>query len=720
MLRRTHTNSGGALRRRRVVLPFSFLVLALVSSAWLTLPDGTGRAEHSSPQSGAVTTQTEIKAGLQRIIFTTERGSRIFVNLPADLRRGETCSGTVFGEGSGKSDAERAAGQDELRSYTVELAGQKIPATGGRIELRIPSFTMKDDISGVILRNQKGKVLARAEIKVSSQATVSATAFRLPSVQLGEIIEIDCPCDGVIAATDYVKVAGAQILILAESPRKTVVFNTRPQTGSTEIEVNEHGQVVKREIRILGIKLTAQKTGLLKGEQTTLHVEVSGLDGVKEPVPLRLENKTTSVLTMGTANVEHLTIKPAEVQAGGTYKTDRTLTGIQVGDFLIEGTVVWRDEVSPVNQDNRVAPGSVAGRVVDQRNTPVRGVAVSVAGWPAVLTNSEGEFEIRDLQTTERLAVSFSAPRFMNTTRIYEVGKSSGNGTTVVIWARAAPVPLDAALGGRVAFSRGGGVTIPPNSLVDINGRRVRGKVMVSLTQLDVSDQAQLRTMAGDFKARMPDKSIRMLESFGVFEIAVLDARGLRVDLTPGTKATFDLPVPKALRDRAPKRSRLFSFDTVSGFWIEEGEVFLTEQLVYSGTINRLDWDWNVDDPLDTTCITVKFIDVYGANSGPIAGALVEATGVNYTTVSSGYTNGQGLVCLLVKINSAITIKAYDPHYPGTVIQGIEATSPNIVSGASDCGDPTLCPLVATVEQDARLLKPRTNQVLTARSHYAK
>jgi hypothetical protein len=218
--------------------------------------------------------------------------------------------------------------------------------------------------------------------------------------------------------------------------------------------------------------------------------------------------------------------------------------------------------------------------------------------------------------------------------------------------------------------------------------------------------------MAGDFTAQMSDKSTRMLESFGVFEIAAVDAKGRRANLAHGKTARFDFPLPRALRDRAPKRTGLFSFDIESGFWVEEGEAVLTEQLVYSGTINRFDWDWNLDNPLDTTCITVKFVDVYGSNAGPIANALVEATGVTYNTISSGYTNNQGLVCLLVKINSAITIKAYDPAYPGTFIGPLTATSPNIVSGASDCGDATLCPLIITVEQDARLLNPAPNRAI--------
>ena len=364
--------------------------------------------------------------------------------------------------------------------------------------------------------------------------------------------------------------------------------------------------------------------------------------------------------------------------------------------------------------------GSVLGRVVDPKNSPRSGVEVLVPGRAAVLTNSKGEFEIGDLEPTERLAVSFSAPGFMNTTKIFRVGESAGNGNTVVIWPRAAAVPLDAARGGRVSFPRGGGVTIAPNSLVYENGRTVRGKVMVSLTQLDVSDRAQLSAMAGDFKAQMADKSIRMLESFGVFELIVTDGEGQRLNLGRGNKANFDLPIRPVPGARLPRRTGLFSFDTAAGLWIEHGQVALTEPLVYSGTIDNFDGSlWNTDNPLEVTCITVKFIDVFGSNQGPIAGATVTATGVNYNAISTGTTNGDGLVCLLVKINSWITINAYDPLYPNSPPIGpLNVMSPNIISNGSDCGDPTLCPLVITVEQDARLLTPAPNKTITVQSLY--
>lgn len=352
--------------------------------------------------------------------------------------------------------------------------------------------------------------------------------------------------------------------------------------------------------------------------------------------------------------------------------------------------------------------GSLSGRVVAPGNVPVAGVEVRIPRRGATtFTNSNGEFVFPRiaLAQDQRLSVNFDAPGYMKTTRVYNVGRNrrivSGPDITV-IWPVALTVPMDATLGGELSFP-GGTITFPPNALANEQGSPAQGTVNVNFTRLDVTDPVQLRSVPGDFTARMQDNTIRRLESFGVFEVIARDINGQRLDLAPGRSADFELLIPPSRLLPAPKVIGLFSFNPDSGLWIEEGRATRTiDGLYYSGTINRFDYSWNVDDPFDTTCITVRFIDVFGSNAGPLANALVEAQGVNYSTISSGYTNSQGYVCLLVKINSLIDVTAYEPstNFPISLDPFL---SPNIVSGAADCGDPDLCPLVATVESDLRL-----------------
>ncbi len=88
----------------------------------------------------------------------------------------------------------------------------------------------------------------------------------------------------------------------------------------------------------MGVNLSAPKTNLLKGEHTELHVEVTGLQGIKEPVPLTLESH--GVITMEGGMYQPLMIQPSEVGADGRYTTTRGITGVQTGAWTSTATVV--------------------------------------------------------------------------------------------------------------------------------------------------------------------------------------------------------------------------------------------------------------------------------------------------------------------------------------------------------------------------------------------
>jgi len=97
----------------------------------------------------------------------------------------------------------------------------------------------------------------------------------------------------------------------------------------------------------------------------------------------------------------------------------------------------------------RVPPrgGSISGRVVDPQDQAVPGVEVRVSDRLVGVTDSNGTFVIRAVPNNDRLPVSFSAPKFMSTTRIYET-RPVPPGNTIVIWPRATPARLQASKAG--------------------------------------------------------------------------------------------------------------------------------------------------------------------------------------------------------------------------------------------------------------------------------
>jgi hypothetical protein len=148
------------------------------------------------------------------------------------------------------------------------------------------------------------------------------------------------PFDGNSDNT-IVKVGGQPVTPLAESPRRVVVESPTNVIGPVELSVKEGDKETKGTYRNVGVNLTAPKTSLQKGESTTLKVEVSGLQGITEPIPLHLTKG--GVVTMQGGDVQTISINPPDVQSTGIFTTTRTITGVQTGVWIATATVVVFD-----------------------------------------------------------------------------------------------------------------------------------------------------------------------------------------------------------------------------------------------------------------------------------------------------------------------------------------------------------------------------------------
>ncbi|HYR27121.1 MAG TPA: carboxypeptidase-like regulatory domain-containing protein [Thermoanaerobaculia bacterium] len=336
----------------------------------------------------------------------------------------------------------------------------------------------------------------------------------------------------------------------------------------------------------------------------------------------------------------------------------------------------------------------LAGRVVNDTGAPVAGVRVTTAGAAPVTTNVAGEFRLTRLPATPRRVVNFSAPGYVDNTQTFPAA-ARGGGTTIIVWPRAAAVTIDAGTGGSVPLGNGGSVTIPANALVDAAGQPVSGPVSVSATYFDVSNEAQLNAVPGDFTARMRDGSQELLESFGVFDVAITDAQSRPVNLAAGQSATAAVPIAERFIGRAGAVSGMYSFDRVSGRWVEEGR-FEREGEVFVAPITQVNTAWNVDDTVNTTCITIRVTNPF-QNNMPEANCFVDVTGINYGFSTSGYTNSAGEICFLVKKNEAVKIVAYSSQQANWVSVPMTITSPNVTATQADCGIPGNCALTDIV-----------------------
>ncbi len=343
--------------------------------------DLLNKAKSTKPKPPKPGYKTEFDStnGLITGTFTTPHGV-VKVFLPDDMRAGDTVSISGLVNPAGLTDAERARNQKAIEntSLTLQTSAQgsgalkpidTIGLTGGRrgreaypgdvFYLHSRLLDAGTDTINLNLKGKDGVVVGSANIRLAPQdqttPQVPDSGLKLPTiVQNNGHLEINYSSDGD-AATTQVRVDGQLARVLAESPRKTVVEVLANLTGPVKIELRDKNIDASGACRLLGIRLSAPKTSLLKGETTDVTIEVSGLSGIKHDVPLHLE--ASGVINMDGGNYQYLQIRPQDVKPDGRYTTTRAITGQQTGSFGVTATVIdppHRPIIIPLTENAKV------------------------------------------------------------------------------------------------------------------------------------------------------------------------------------------------------------------------------------------------------------------------------------------------------------------------------------------------------------------------------
>jgi hypothetical protein len=345
----------------------------------------------ATPPSTGQTSQTKTANGLSTVTFDTING-QVIVNLPDDIRAGDTISGTVFEEPKGSTPAEREQSKAALEGLVIDIGGTVIPSKQSRFTVQPAFDTVPNEIAAgqtqsivITIRNgNQSSVdppLARAVVTPNPRIILVSISlppitppqtgeppsgavttpepkitprFEIPPLgQQGRPLVITGPFDGNSANTmlnwtavrstlqDFEKntenVSG-RFGLIAESPRQAVFQSPTKVSGPIQITLTEGNTQTTGAYRNVGVNLSAPKTSLMKGEQTTLTVNVSGLEGIKSSVPLTLDSQ--GVITMEGGSYQSLVIQPSQVDADGRYSTTLGITGVQTGAWGVVATVV--------------------------------------------------------------------------------------------------------------------------------------------------------------------------------------------------------------------------------------------------------------------------------------------------------------------------------------------------------------------------------------------
>ena len=88
------------------------------------------------------------------------------------------------------------------------------------------------------------------------------------------------------------------------------------------------------QIRTVNLDVSAPKTNLRKGESTSIHVVITGLENLKDTATLKLNNITPSTVTMQPSNNVVIFLAPDSV-GSGTFNRQFDVRSIATGDFVV-------------------------------------------------------------------------------------------------------------------------------------------------------------------------------------------------------------------------------------------------------------------------------------------------------------------------------------------------------------------------------------------------
>jgi hypothetical protein len=291
----------------------------------------------TAPVMDSASLQTD--RGMTTVTFNVAAG-RLKVFLPDEIRSGDTISGMVVAEPAGGDEAEKEKNTGILKSLTVYIDQKAVTSESGPKFTWIPKspnpaapYRYIIRISEILPSQNAPAVYAR----LYPVGTPSPQAYAIPVLgQTGRPIVIPGPFDGNSDNTKCT-VGGTSCRILAESPRKVVIQIPAEPAGPTTISIGED-KTTSAPFRNIGINLSAPKTSLMKGEKTTIGVQVTGLTGITNAVTVQLV--TTGAVNMDGGNTQTVQISPGQVGPDGKASLTKTITGVEPGPFNVTANVL--------------------------------------------------------------------------------------------------------------------------------------------------------------------------------------------------------------------------------------------------------------------------------------------------------------------------------------------------------------------------------------------
>lgn len=340
------------------------------------------------------------------------------------------------------------------------------------------------------------------------------------------------------------------------------------------------------------------------------------------------------------------------------------------------------------------------GRVIDLNENPIPNTTINIGNKTAT-TDVNGIFMINDATVFEHFAyITATKSGYIHGSRTL-IPTNGTNKLTIMLLDETTTGTTSSGNTDTISLADGSSVTLNGN-FVTANGTAYNGSVSVVLHHLDPADPNMTMQMPGMLYAGNLNNQERMLQSFGMLAVELRGANNEDLNLANGSTAEIRIPLDVTLQADAPNTIKLWYFDEIKGYWIEDGSATLVDN-VYIGTVTHFSF-WNTDADFPTVELCINVTDEVG---NALANQFITLTNYALTyPTTSGYTDGNGQVCGLIPSNETLELNALNyscgissifnltlnPYTSDAVVDITIPSSPSIITETvtgvfKDCND---------------------------------
>jgi hypothetical protein len=282
--------------------------------------------------------------GLQIYKLKTVNGT-VTVNLPDKIYPGETISGTVLAEPTASGNVKKnKSNRLALLATTLSIFGNRFKPDNQKLNFSLPEDPF--DFGPLIkLENEEGMIGSAGFIVQEGERPVPVSGDPVfPAfLRSGEYQNIPGKFDGVLSNTRLM-LNDLEIPVASESPGEIVTLVPENISGNQKLTLTEGSKTYSAPINVVNLNMTAEASTLQKGEKSTVHIVVNGLNGIETPVTVNVDNLTPMSIGMKGGNQQEWVIHPSEIDNTGTVSKDVEIVAVASGGF----TVSARISVPPV------------------------------------------------------------------------------------------------------------------------------------------------------------------------------------------------------------------------------------------------------------------------------------------------------------------------------------------------------------------------------------